>query len=115
VDDGSCILGGCTYANAQNFNSTATYDNGTCVFVGCTSPNAANYNPLATVSNGSCVFPVFGCTYPDAPNYNPNATVDNGLCELAAANDCPFDTDGNGTVGSGDLLNFLAAYGTPCN
>ena len=115
VDDGSCILGGCTYANAQNFNSTATYDNGTCVFVGCTSPNAANYNPLATVSNGSCVFPVFGCTYPDAPNYNPNATVDNGSCELAAANDCPFDTDGNGTVGSGDLLNFLAAYGTPCN
>jgi hypothetical protein len=58
---------------------------------------------------------VFGCTYPDAPNYNPNATVDNGSCELSATNDCPFDTDGNGTVGSGDLLNFLAAYGTPCN
>ena len=115
VDDGSCILGGCTYANAQNFASAATYDDGSCVFVGCTNPNAANYNPLATVSNNTCIFPVFGCTYPDAPNYNPAATVDNGTCELSAANDCPFDTDGNGTVGSGDLLNFLAAYGAPCN
>jgi len=28
--------------------------------------------------------------------------------------DCPFDTDGNGLVGSADLLEFLAAYSYPC-
>ena len=52
-----------------------------------------------------------GCTYEEAPNYNADATMDDGSCEMPTGeSDCPFDTDGNGIVGSADLLNFLAAY-----
>ena len=115
VDDGSCILGACTYANADNYNAAATYDDGSCVFGGCTNPAAINYQPLATVNDGSCVLAVLGCTYPDADNYNPAATADNGTCTFTVAAECPFDTDGNGTIGSADLLEFLAVYGTACN
>ena len=115
VDDGSCILGACTYANADNYNAAATYDDGSCVFGGCTNPAAINYQPLATVNDGSCVLAVLGCTYPDADNYNPAATADNGTCTFTVAAECPFDVDGNGTIGSADLLEFLAVYGTACN
>jgi hypothetical protein len=64
--------------------------------------------------DGSCVYDVLGCTYAEASNYNAEATVDDGSCELVAEDDCPFDVDGNGFVGSGDLLEFLAAYSYPC-
>ena len=54
-------------------------------------------------------------TYAEADNYLPNANVDDGSCELPEGEvDCPFDTDGNGLVGSADLLEFLAAYSYPC-
>ena len=115
VDDGRCILGACTYANADNYNAAATYDDGSCVFGGCTEEAALNYQPLATVNDGSCVFAVTGCTYPDADNFNAAATQDDGTCTFTVAPACPFDVDGNGTIGSADLLEFLAVYGTACN
>ena len=56
-----------------------------------------------------------GCTYEEAPNYNADATMDDGSCEMPSGeSDCPFDTDGNGMVGSADSLEFLAAYSYPC-
>lgn len=51
-----------------------------------------------------------GCTYEGAPNYNPAATLDNGSC-LAP---CPGDLNGDGVVQTGDLLDFLLAFGSPC-
>ena len=114
VDDGSCIAGGCTYANATNYDSAASYDDGSCTFEGCTDEAASNYCPLALDDDGSCVYDVLGCTYAEAANYNAEATVDDGSCELVAEDNCPFDVDGNGLVGSGDLLEFLAAYSYPC-
>lgn len=114
VDDGSCLAGGCTYANAANYDPLASYDDGSCSFEGCTDASASNYCPLALTDDGSCAYDVAGCTYVESANYNPNATVDDGSCELVAEDNCPFDADGNGLVGSADLLEFLAAYSYPC-
>ena len=80
----------------------------------CTDEAASNYCPLALDDDGSCEYDVLGCTYEEAANYNAEATVDDGSCELVAEDNCPFDVDGNGLVGSGDLLEFLAAYSYPC-
>ena len=115
VDDGSCIAPGCIYPNAANYNPLASYDDGSCSFEGCTDATANNYCALALVNDGSCTYDVLGCTYAEADNYAPNANVDDGSCELPEGEvDCPFDTDGNGLVGSADLLEFLAAYSYPC-
>ena len=114
TDDGSCIAGGCVYPNAANYNPLASFDDGSCSFEGCTDESASNYCPLALVDDASCVYDVLGCTYPEASNYAPNATVDDGSCEITAEDNCPFDADGNGLIGSGDLLEFLAAYSYPC-
>ena len=114
-DDGSCIAGGCAYANASNYNPLASFDDGSCEFEGCTDEAASNYCPLALTDDDSCVYDALGCTYAEAPNYDPEANVDDGSCEMPAGeSDCPFDADGNGLIGSGDLLEFLAAYSYPC-
>ncbi len=114
VDDGSCIVGGCGYSNASNYDAAVTYDDGSCVWAGCTDDVAANYNPLATVDDGSCVEAVSGCTYMDALNYSASASVDDGSCIFDCVDACPFDVDGNGSVGSADLIEFLATYGASC-
>lgn len=115
VDDGSCIAPGCIYPNAANYNPLASFDDGSCSFEGCTDATANNYCALALVNDGSCTYDILGCTYAEADNYSPNANVDDGSCELPQGEvDCPFDTDGNGLVGSADLLEFLAAYSYPC-
>ena len=115
VDDGSCIAPGCIYPNAANYNPLASFDDGSCSFEGCTDVTANNYCVLALVSDGSCTFDLLGCTYAEADNYAPGANVDDGSCELPEGDvECPFDIDGNGLVGSADLLEFLAAYSYPC-
>lgn len=114
-DDGSCVVGGCMYSNASNYNPAATYENGSCSFEGCMDVEATNYESFATTDDGSCVYETPGCTYVDAENYDPAATIDDGSCVLPSGeSDCPFDSDGNGSVGSADLLDFLAQYGSPC-
>ena len=57
-----------------------------------------------------------GCTYLNAINYNEEATADDGSCEFeeTTSNDCIADLDGNGQVGSPDLLLFLGAFGEVC-
>lgn len=115
VDDGSCIAGGCIYPNAANYNPLASFDDGSCSFEGCMDESASNYCPLALVEDDSCEYEVYGCTYSEAPNFNPAATADDGSCEMPTGeSECPFDVDGNGFVGSADLLEFLAAYSYPC-
>lgn len=115
VDDGSCIAGGCLYPNASNYDAQASYDDGGCMFLGCTDEAANNYCPLALNDDDSCLYDVLGCTYEEAPNYDDAATLDDGTCEMPEGeSDCPFDTDGNGIVGSADLLEFLGAYSYPC-
>ena len=123
-EDGVCDeeeVPGCTNPSATNYNSQATDDDGTCIIPGCTDPDAQNYNSDATVDDNSCEFLITGtqgCTYADAENYNGQATLDDGSCEFdcsGSGGTCGYDTDGNGLIGSADLLVFLSIYGTTCS
>ena len=80
---------------------------------GCTYSNAANFLPFANEDDGSCQF--LGCTSETATNYQSLATVDDGSCEYEACSSaCPSDVDGDGSVGTGDLLSMLASFGLVC-
>lgn len=70
---------------------------------GCTDPLACNYNASMNFNDGSCVYP--GCTNIEALNYDPTAGCDNGECEFNG------DIDGDGSVGTGDLLDLLGNFG----
>jgi len=114
IDDGSCSILGCTNSNADNYNPDATTDDGSCLATGCTYPGADNYDATNTSSDGSCIFS--GCTDPGADNYIAYANLDDGSCgPCGVANDCPFDANGDGEIGSADLLDFLIAYGQACS
>ena len=76
---------------------------------GCTYAFAVNYNPFATLDDGSCF--LAGCLDPNAVNYNPDAAVDDGSCAV----DCAQDVDGDGLVGTSDLLTLLSAWGAICD
>ncbi len=137
-DDGSCIISGCTNSDADNYNPAANNDDGSCILSGCTNPNAENYNPEANNDDGSCV--ATGCTYPGADNYDAVNTSEDGSCIFSGCTDataenyvayannddgscvfepcsggaCPFDSNGDGEIGSADLLDFLVAFGQAC-
>jgi uncharacterized protein (TIGR02145 family) len=92
LDPSTCIFdncSGCTYANASNFNPSASIDDGSCFFEGCTDEGASNYEPLAETDDGSCV---------ECP---PNLVF-------------PEDVTGDGVVSILDLLSVLATFGEPC-
>ena len=114
-DDGSCVLLGCTNEEALNYNAAATDDDGSCQLVieGCTDLNAVNYDSEANTDDGSCI--IMGCTYEAADNYNVNANDDDGSCAFSGGSDCVGDIDGDGVVATGDLLGFLAVFGTTCD
>ena len=72
---------------------------------------------------------VQGCTYAVACNYDVNATLDNGSCDWscvcgqgtiwdevvgACVAQCSADQDGDGLIGTGDLLIFLSTFGATC-
>ena len=80
---------GCTYANATNFLAFANVDDGSCSYEGCMDLDANNYQLFATVDDGSCIF----------DSLDPA---------------CPGDVDGDGTVGTGDLLALLSSFGLIC-
>ena len=116
--DGVCDqfeIAGCTNPNADNYNSDATDDDGSCIVVGCTYVGADNYDVANTIESGSCVFS--GCTDPAAENFIAFANNDDGSCitEPCTGGSCPFDTNGDGEIGSADLLDFLIAYGATCD
>ena len=85
---------GCTYPTASNYMPWATYDSGVCEYAGCTDPTALNYSPRHSVDDGSCFY------------NDPN-------CVAEAA--CPEDLNGDGAVGTPDLLLMLGEYGNFCD
>ena len=51
----------------------------------------------------------------DAENYDPTATVDDDSCTFApCSDDCPADLDGDGQIGTSDLLDLLGSFGVTC-
>ena len=84
--------------------------------VGCDIACACNYNPDTNISDvTACVFDgCSGCTYPDAENYDETAVTDDGSCSFDIANPCPADLNGDGSVSTADLLEFLTAFGQIC-
>lgn len=72
------------------------------------------YNWIIVVTEGQD--PILGCTYPDANNFVSYANDDDGSCVFDASPElCPADFDGNGQVGTPDLLDFLSYFGEVCD
>ncbi|MBS19222.1 MAG: hypothetical protein CL835_06650 [Crocinitomicaceae bacterium] len=119
VDDGSCLIGGCTFVQACNYDPLAEFQElGSCDFescAGCSDEMACNYDPTALYNDGSCTYDNFpydcdgicddvdddgvcdeleipGCIDATACNYNDAATDDAGNCVYA---DEYYDCDGN--------------------
>ena len=84
--------------------------------VGCDIPAACNYNADTNISDITlCVFDgCSGCTYESATNYTDGAVIDDGSCDFQIANPCPADLNGDGSVSTADLLEFLTAFGQIC-
>ena len=90
------------------------YWNASCDILGCMYENACNFNPSANTDDGGCEWDsceVHGCMYDGAMNFNSEATVDDGSCEFTS---CASDMDGDGAVGTNDLLLFLTDFGSIC-
>ncbi|MDG1849817.1 MAG: hypothetical protein P8I82_04955, partial [Flavobacteriales bacterium] len=86
IDDGSCVIPGCTLESFPNYNPEATDEDGSCdmnsldVF-GCTDVNYTEYNAQANIENGSCrTAIVFGCIDSTKFNYSLDANKDDGTC-----------------------------------
>ena len=74
----------------ENYNSQANIDDGSCLIYGCTLDIYPNYNPEANIDDGSCSMSsniIYGCLDPDALNYDTEANTDNGGCEYPLG--CP--------------------------
>ena len=77
------------------YNSLATVDDGSCVLIGCSDPNYAEYHTQGFIPNNSddpdviqtfdALFcnelAIFGCTNDYANNFNPDANVATDECE----------------------------------
>ena len=89
--------------------------------LGCTDPAACNFDLNATEEDGSCIDDPIGydCQGNSVPEEfcGPGTEWDElqGICiAITLEMNCYLDTDGDGVVGSGDLLNMLSVYGAFC-
>ena len=83
IDDGTCVIVGCTASVSYRYDPQATVDDGTCSMPhnGCTSLLAINYDSTATSSsNDECIYFIRGCTNSFSSSYNPAATLEDGSC-----------------------------------
>ena len=69
---------------SHQLQSAATDDDGSCIIPGCTDADAENYNPAATEDDGTCQFLITGTRDApnDATNYDAEADLDDGSCEF---------------------------------
>jgi len=102
----------------------AILEDGSCTYPDSYQDCEGNFVPQSVCGAGTEFDEVTGTCIPSStcmPSEEacgPNTIWDEvlGLCvpvTLTAA--CYFDTDGNGAVGTGDLLNLLSAFGQECD
>jgi hypothetical protein len=75
---------------------------------GCTYASATNFNTVATQDDGSCVFE--DCNYDSAFDDG----YEQGLIDGANSSECLGDFNGDLTVSTLDLLEFLTLFGIQC-
>ncbi|NQX90872.1 MAG: hypothetical protein HRT74_01810 [Flavobacteriales bacterium] len=76
-----------------------------CLVPDCLDPNACNYNPNAFGFVQTCVYP--SCADPEAANFD----ITGGCSDSSCAYVDSVDFDGDGEVGTSDLLIFLSGFG----
>lgn len=117
TDDSSTVSDGGGGGELDSDDAVIT-DGTTNSIYGCLSPLACNYNASANEDSGDCDYDsCAGCTYPDASNFEEVASIDDGTClfELAPPEACFGDFNSDGSVGSQDLLIFLAVFNNTCD
>lgn len=135
-DDGSCIAPSCDYPDACNYDPDAVCGGAPCIPSGCMDAVACNFNPDAQCEGSPCLYnccPGPGCcadgTMWDIEleqcvgQSSPCDTVflaipscGTGTVWDPMAGECivaiPTDTDFDGCVAAGDLLNLLGSFGS---
>ena len=95
VDDGSCVLKGCTDSRAASppppgpppsMPPSLPPGAPPAPPTGCMNPKALNYVPGAVVAAEGCITP--GCTDSKAPQYDAAATYDDGSCTFTKIKGC---------------------------
>ena len=76
--------------------------------LGCTDANADNYDASATQDDGSCTYTVLGCTDANADNYDASATQDDGSCIYTAVCSAPTGLNTYDVVHTRATFNFTS-------
>ncbi len=96
---------GCTDPAASNYDFTACSDDGSCVFCDITSDNQEVYDEAFAAGVASV----------DITLDNQDA-FDAGVASVICpeVDPCPMDLNNDNSIGTSDLLELLAAFGTAC-
>ena len=109
ICDGNEVFG-CTYAEACNYDETATTDDGSCTYA------EPGYDCDGNNIDAEELF--YGCTYEEAINYSAAADLDNGSCVfldvITDIGPCYFDVTDDGIVNTPDLLILLQYWEATC-
>ena len=122
IDDGSCIASGCMESNACNFNPLAQCAGEACDFTCCPGPGCCMSIEYWDADLQLCVYPAPDTVVVMVPDTiyietaSPFASCGEGTVWDPVNEECivaiPTDTDFNGCVTAGDVLNLLATFGT---
>ena len=117
------VFGAESFSGFVNDFSWSTLEDGSCEYAGMYQNCEGEFVPESVcgegtvfdVGSGTCI-PTEDCV-PSADACGPNTVWDDALGQCipeTLSAECYFDTNSDGSVGSGDLLNFLSAYGQSC-